>query len=76
MSVIKQIYTGGEAGNLAEELLTPSELGRMIGKSERTLANWRCARIGPRFVKLGNSVRYPSADVREWIMSSRVETTP
>ena len=76
MSVIKQISAGSKAGNLAEELLLPSELARMIGKTERTLANWRCARIGPKFVKLGNSVRYPVAEVREWIKSRRVETTP
>ena len=70
MSVIKQISAGSKAGNLAEELLLPSELARMIGKTERTLANWRCARIGPRFVKLGNSVRYPARPRPEAITRS------
>ena len=76
MAVKKQIPTQTRAQDLAEEVLTPSELGLMIGKNERTLANWRSARSGPRFVKLGNSVRYPVAEVREWIKSRRVETTP
>ncbi len=57
-------------------MLTASELAVLLGKSVRTLANWRCARIGPRFVKLGNSVRYPVADVEDWIKANRVETEP
>ena len=28
-------------------------------KKPKTLANWRCAGIGPRSLKVGGSVRYP-----------------
>jgi predicted DNA-binding transcriptional regulator AlpA len=62
--------------SMLSAMLTASELAVLIGKNERTLANWRCARSGPRFVKLGNSVRYLVAEVEEWIKSRRVETTP
>jgi len=76
MSVKEQISTGSGARNLAEELLLPSELARMIGKTERTLANWRCARTGPKYVKLGSTVRYRVNDVEDWIEAQRVETEP
>ena len=58
------------------EMLTISELSALIGKNVRTLANWRCARIGSKFVKLGNSVRYRVTDLEEWIKANRVETEP
>ena len=57
-------------------MLTASELAVLIDKHERTLANWRCARIGPRFVKLGSTVRYRVNDVEDWIEAKRVETEP
>ncbi len=57
-------------------MLTASELATLIGKNVRTLANWRCARIGPRFVKIGNSVWYRVSDVENWIDAQRVETEP
>jgi len=34
-----------------------------------TLEAWRCRGGGPRFVKLGRSVRYRRADLNEWIES-------
>ena len=50
------------------EFLTPLELSRrwkgMIGIG--TLANWRAARKGPRYVKVGGRVLYKLDDVLEW----------
>ncbi len=57
-------------------MLTISELAVLIGKNERTLANWRCARTGPKYVKLGSTVRYRVEDVEAWIAAQRVETEP
>jgi predicted DNA-binding transcriptional regulator AlpA len=44
-------------------LLRPRELGVPVG----TLANWRSARTGPPFVKVGRHVRYRIGDVDEWV---------
>ena len=57
-------------------MLTTSELAVLIGKNERTLANWRCARTGPKYVKLGSTVRYRVNDVEDWIAAQRIETEP
>ena len=62
--------------SMLSAMLTASELAALIGKNVRTLANWRCARIGPRFVKIGNSVWYRVNDVENWINAQRVETEP
>lgn len=35
------------------DLLTPAELAVMLGKSPRTLANWRSNGRGPKYLKLG-----------------------
>lgn len=34
--------------------------------SEGTLRNWRSARVGPSFVKLGKAVLYPVVELRAW----------
>jgi excisionase family DNA binding protein len=39
-------------------LLSQREAARLLGLSTRTLERWRVSGLGPRFIKLGNSVRY------------------
>jgi predicted DNA-binding transcriptional regulator AlpA len=47
---------------------TPAEIAEFLSKPEKTLAEWRSRRIGPRYFKLaGGSVRYRWADVEEWL---------
>lgn len=48
-------------------LLRPRELSELLGVPVGTLANWRSARTGPPFVKVGRHVRYRRGDVDEWI---------
>lgn len=57
--------------------LTPRDLNeRLRGMiSVRTLANWRCLGIGPRFTKAGGRILYPISAVEEWEKSSTVEST-
>jgi AraC-like DNA-binding protein len=40
-------------------LLTPKQMADRLGISEKTLANMRSAKAGPKFVKQGGRVRYP-----------------
>lgn len=49
--------------NQPPQFFTPAELAERWHLSEQTLANWRTARKGPRFVRLGGAVRYPLAEV-------------
>lgn len=47
--------------------LTPKELAERWGLSTATLANMRCKRIGPAWLKLGHhTVVYPLAAVERW----------
>lgn len=48
-------------------LLHPIDLSELLGVPVATLANWRCSRKGPPFVKVGRHVRYRPADVDRWI---------
>lgn len=43
--------------------------------SEWTLAEWRCQGKGPRFVKLGNRVRYSLPALAEWVEAHTAAST-
>ena len=48
------------------KLLTTDELATRGGMSPGTLRNWRMVRRGPRFIRIGRTVRYRLADVKKW----------
>jgi predicted DNA-binding transcriptional regulator AlpA len=52
-----------------ETLLYPANTAKLMGVSTSWLAKRRLAGDGPRFVKIGRSVRYPESSVREYIKS-------
>jgi predicted DNA-binding transcriptional regulator AlpA len=55
-------------------LLRPAEVAEVLGVSERTLANWRCASAGPSYVKAGGRVGYRESAVEEYLAKHEVET--
>jgi predicted DNA-binding transcriptional regulator AlpA len=40
---------------------------KRLGKSRQTLWRWRRDGIGPKFIKVGESIIYPKECVDEWI---------
>lgn len=48
-------------------LLTESEVAQRLRVSLACLRRWRLERRGPRFVKVGSRVRYPSEELDGWI---------
>lgn len=62
---------------MSGQYLTPRELSdRYKGRiSERTLANWRSTRKGPKFTKIGGRVLYSASAVAEW-EEARVKLEP
>jgi len=50
-------------------LLTERDVARMTGMSVATVQHWRYAGTGPKYLKIGKSVRYHLADVRKFIAS-------
>ena len=55
--------------NTMEPLLFPSEAAKMLSVSMSWLAKARLTGTGPRFVKIGRSVRYPFSGLRDYIRS-------
>jgi excisionase family DNA binding protein len=48
-------------------LLTPPELGELLGIPTATLYQWRHRGEGPPSLKLGKHLRYRRADVDSWL---------
>lgn len=55
--------------------LDTEESARYLDLKKTTLEAWRCRGVGPRFAKLGRSVRYRRADLDAWIESRIRENT-
>jgi hypothetical protein len=58
-----------EGINLAQILLTETDLSRQIRVSLAALRKWRVMKRGPRFVKIGSLVRYRQHDIDVWLAS-------
>jgi excisionase family DNA binding protein len=54
--------------------LTEREVAERLGLSVATLRAWRHRGKGPRFLRLGRSVRYLPADVDDFVRVSAVDT--
>jgi predicted DNA-binding transcriptional regulator AlpA len=50
-----------------DPLLHPKDAARRLNVSSSWLAKARLSGIGPRYVKIGRSVRYPESSLREYI---------
>jgi excisionase family DNA binding protein len=56
-------------------LLNEKEVAQLLKMSLPTLRRWRAAKTGPRFLKIGSSVRYRHADVEAWIREKIVQVS-
>jgi hypothetical protein len=57
-------------------MATPGEIEELFGIPKGTLANLRCQRKGPPFLKVGlRKVLYRLSDVESWIMKGEVKTS-
>lgn len=50
-----------------DELLTPRDVAKLLSKAKSTLARYRTEGTGPPFIYVGRDVRYPHAQLREWL---------
>lgn len=50
-----------------DRLLKQPEVERILGMSAASLEQWRLKGKGPKFCKLGRSVRYRESDLRAYI---------
>jgi predicted DNA-binding transcriptional regulator AlpA len=56
-------------------LLTQRQAAAALCLSERTLERFRVSGFGPRFLRLGKSIRYRPADVERWLARRVVGST-
>ena len=56
------------------EFITQKTLADLLGVSPRTLQRWHQNRRGPARCKVGHTIRYRIAAVRDWLTST--ETPP
>jgi excisionase family DNA binding protein len=61
-------------GNL-QNLLTTQEAADFLGVSARTLEGFRVRGGGPRFVKIGGSVRYRLASLEDYLQRQERTST-
>lgn len=57
------------------ELLTTEQLAELLGLRTNTIEGWRLKGQGPRFCKLGRSIRYRRSDVEDWINDNIYQNT-
>jgi excisionase family DNA binding protein len=56
-----------------ERLLSTEEVAEVLGRPARTLRQWRYRKEGPRYIKVGLTVRYKAVDVERWIEAQAQE---
>jgi hypothetical protein len=54
---------------MSDRLLTPEQAAVALHLKPKTLARWRWAGCGPRFIKIGGRVRYAESDIRAFIQA-------
>jgi|SRR5208337_5502195 len=57
--------------NRRRQLVSTKELSEIWGVPESTLRYWRCAEIGPTYVKLGGRIKYDLADVERYVRANK-----
>jgi len=48
-------------------LRTDREVAEFLGISHRTVQNWRFVNQGPRFIRIGRSIRYRAEDLSAFL---------
>jgi predicted DNA-binding transcriptional regulator AlpA len=56
-----------------ERLLSTEEVAEVLGRPPRTLRQWRYLNQGPRYLKVGATVRYRAGDVEDWLRAQERE---
>jgi hypothetical protein len=76
LTVVLPFQSPRGRGDLADQrcrrqLVSTKELSEIWGVPESTLRYWRCAEIGPTYVKLGGRIKYDLADVERYVRANK-----
>jgi hypothetical protein len=53
--------------------MSEAQVAEVFGKPPRTLRQWRYLGIGPKYLKVGATVRYRARDVEAWLEAQEQE---
>ena len=53
--------------------MSEAQVAEILGKPPRTLRQWRYVGSGPKYLKVGATVRYRSNDVEAWLKAQEQE---
>lgn len=53
----------------SQEFLNEHELAAALHVSVTTVRRWRLRNEGPKYLKVGNAVRYPQNELDQWLRS-------
>jgi hypothetical protein len=76
-SGVEVLFAGGDAGierrkyPMPRRFVSTKELSEIWGTPESTLRYWRCAEVGPPYVKLGGRIKYDLADVELYVRANK-----
>jgi Helix-turn-helix domain len=65
--------TKDEGRRAVERLMSEAQVADVLGKPPRTLRQWRYLGIGPKYLKVGATVRYRVHDVEAWLRAQEQE---
>ena len=54
-----------------KKLLTESQVADLLSVKQRTLARWRQLGIGPKYAKIGGSIRYEPHEIEAYLDKMR-----
>lgn len=57
---------------MSDQLIDARILAMRLGLSIQALANYRLRGKGPKFIRIGRTIRYREADIREWLTAGLV----
>jgi Helix-turn-helix domain len=53
--------------------MSEAQVAEILSKPPRTLRQWRYLGIGPKYLKVGATVRYRTRDVEAWLKTQEQE---
>ena len=65
----------GEVEIAGHRYITAGRLASMLSVTERTLARWNAARIGPPKISIGKTVLYDISKLPDWLASRETQPT-
>ena len=70
-----KVKTPDDPAPIPGALLDPGAAASLLNCSTWTLAAYRCQGNGPKFMRLGNRIRYTPSALAEWIEANTAAST-